>query len=168
MAAWLVGSQWSSGGTLVLLCGYIIQFSGINSLHPTTGKTVSSTRCVGWFRLRVNYVLLSQGDSSTIHWRDLPLPDQLSLLPGRKQPSSQADVWQRFEARHLDPVCLQVIPVYGCNLPSFPGLESRISLSSTVPQRGTATSSTLTTPSVRSASCPFSSPRFFLWGQSRC
>ena len=129
---------------------------------------MSSTRCVGFPNVvLIMRVVLLKGDGSPIHWRDLPLPDQLSLLPGRKQPSSQADVWQRFEARYLDPVCLQVIPVYGCNLPSFPGLESRISLSSTVPQRGTATSSTLTTQSVQSDLFPSSSRPSFLWDPSR-
>ena len=63
--------------------------------------------------LRVKNVLPLKGDCSPIHWRDLPLPDKLSPLPWRKYPSSQTDVWQWFEAWHLDPVCLQVMPKYG-------------------------------------------------------
>ena len=48
------------------------------------------------------------GDSSPVHWGDLPLPDQLALVPWRKYSSSQNDVWKWVETWHLDPVCFQV------------------------------------------------------------
>ena len=75
------------------------------------------------------------------------------------------DIWTQFVSRW----CLLKF-LRTCHLPWHLclGLTSRISRNSTDPRRGTATSSTLTTPSEPSASCPFSSPRFFLWGQSRC
>ena len=54
-------------------------------------------------------LLILKGDSGPIHWGDLPVLDKLSSLLWGEQTSSEADVWQRFEAGHLDPVCFKVM-----------------------------------------------------------